>query len=66
MSFKTEDQNVLLEYNKIRNKIRNTLGIRFHSQPIYDGKYMKAKVKAFNGVINAVFSDSNIPKEENH
>ena len=32
-----------------------TLNIIFHSQPIYDENYIKAKVKIFNGVINYVF-----------
>ena len=66
MSFKIETDNVFLEYNEIWNKIKRTLGIRFHSQVIYDEKYIKAKVKTFNGVINAVFSDNKIPKEGIH
>ena len=51
---------------EIWNKIKKTLGIRFHSQLIYDEKYIKTKAKAFNGVINTVFSDNKIPKEKNH
>ena len=43
------------EKNEIWNKIKETLGIRFHSQPIYDEKYIKTEVKAFNGVINTAF-----------
>ena len=38
----------------------------FHSQPIYDEKYIKTEVKTFNNVINTVFSDNEIPKERNH
>ena len=51
---------------EIWNKIKKTLAIRFHSQPVYDEKYIKTEVKAFNGVINTVFSDNKIPKEKNH
>ena len=61
ISFKIEDDNVFLEYNEIWDKIKTTLGIRFHSQPIYDEKYIKTKVKTLNDVINTVFSDNNIP-----
>ena len=36
MSFKIEDEDAYLKYNEIWNKIKNTLNIKFHSQPIYD------------------------------
>ena len=66
MSFKIEDDNVYLSYSELWNKIKKASNIRFHSQPIYDGKYIKTKVKAFNCVINTVFSNNEIPKEKNH
>ena len=66
MSFKTEDESVYLEYNEMWNKIKKTLNIRFHSQPIYDNKYIKTRVKPFNGVVSTIFSDKEIPKERNH
>ena len=31
--------------NKIWNKIKKMLNIKFHSQPSYDEKYIKIKVK---------------------
>ena len=45
MSFKIEDEVVYSSYNEILNKIKKTLNIRFHSQPIYDEKYIKTKEK---------------------
>ena len=60
-----EDNNTYLKYNEIWNKIKKTLNIRYHSQPIYD-KYTKTKANTFNGVINAVFLDNKIPKERDH
>ena len=66
MSFKIEDDNVFLRYSEIWNKIEKTLNIKFHSQPIYDEKYIKTKVKTFSNVINTVFSNNEIPKERNH
>ena len=66
MSFKIEDADIFSKYNEIWNKIKMTLNVKFHSQPIYDEKYIKTKGKIFNDVINTVFSDNEIPKERNH
>ena len=41
--------------NEIWNKIKKTLNIKFHSQPIYDEKYIRTKLKTFNDVIDTVF-----------
>ena len=40
--------------------------MKFHSQPIYDDKYTKTKVKTFNNMINILFSGDKIPKENSH
>ena len=52
MSFKIEDDDVYLKYNEIWNKIKSILNVKFHSQPIYDEKYIKTKVKTFSNMIN--------------
>ena len=41
MSFMVENDIVLVKNNKNWNEIKNKLGINFHSQPIYDEKYIK-------------------------
>ena len=41
------------------------LGAKLHSQPIFDDKYIKTKVKTFNGLINTLISGNEIPKERN-
>ena len=66
MLFKIEDQSVYLKYTEVWNKIKKSLGIKFHCQPIYDDKYIKTKVKAFSSMINTFFSGNEIPKERNH
>ena len=43
--------------------IRNKLGIKFHSEPIYEQKYLKAKVREFDGVIKTNFLGNDTPKE---
>ena len=60
MSFVIKD--VLDKYNEVWNKIKKTLKITFHSIPIYNKKYIKAKVREFNGVIKTNFLGDEIPK----
>ena len=45
------------------NVIKNKLGIKFHSEPVYEYKYLKAKVREFNGVIRTNFLGNYMPKE---
>ena len=66
MSFKVEDESLYLKYTEIWNKLKTLLGIRFHSQSMYNDKYTKTKVKTFSGMINTLFSGNEIPKERNH
>ena len=40
--------------------------MKFHSNPVYDEKYIKTKVKTFNGVVNKNFWNDKIPKENVH
>ena len=66
MSFVIKDNDVLDKYNEIWDKIKETLSIKFHSMPVYDEKYIKAKVREFNGVIKTNFLGDEIPKESMH
>ena len=66
MSFMTEDDRVLDKYTEIWYKIKKVLNIKFHSMPRYDEKYIKAKVREFNGVIKTNFLGDEIPKENVH
>ena len=66
MSFVIKDDGVLDKYNGIWNRIKKTLGIKFHSMLVYDEKYIKAKAREFNGVIKTNFLGDEIPKENLH
>ena len=46
--------------------IRNELSIKFHNKPIYEEKYLKPKVKEFDGVIKKNFLGNCVPKENVH
>ena len=48
MHFKTDDDRILIKYNEIRNIIKNIFKIKFYSNPVYDEKYKKTKVKSVN------------------
>ena len=54
MSFMFEDDSVLVKYNEIWNKIKEIKSIKFHSNPIYDKKCIKAKVRSFSGIVLVV------------
>ena len=66
MSFVIKDDDVLDKYNEIWDKIKETLSIKFHSMPVYDEKYIKAKVREFNGVIKTNVLGDKIRKENMH
>ena len=66
MSFFVRDDSVLNKYNKIWDKIKEKLNIKFHSKPVYDQKYLKAKVREFDGKIKTNFLGNEIPKENMH
>ena len=63
MSFLIKNSEVWEKYEDIWNVIKNKLNIKFHSQPIYENKYLKAKVREFNGNIKTNFLGNNVPKE---
>ena len=46
--------------------IKNKLGIKFYSQPIYENKCLKAKVRELNGNIKTNFLGNNVPKENTY
>ena len=50
----------------IWNVIKDKLNIKFHSEPIYENKYLKAKVREFNGNIKTNFLGNNVPKENTY
>ena len=66
MCFMFKNDDVLDKYDEIWDKIKKTLTIKFPSMPVHDEKYMKVKVREFNGVIKTTFLGDKIPKESMH
>ena len=53
-------------YDKISDVIKNNLKIKFHSEPVYEYKYLKTKVREFNGEIKTNFLNNGTLKENIH
>ena len=51
------------KYNEIWEKVKNSTEKEFDSEPVYNEKYLKAKIKSYNGKINKNFHHNKIPKE---
>ena len=66
MSFFIKDDEVWDKYNKIWDVIKDKLNIKFHSEPVYEQKYLKAKVREFDCVIKTNFLGNDMPKENMH
>ena len=54
------------KYEDIWDVIKNKVNIKFHSLPVYENKYLKAKVREFNGNIKINFLGDNVPKENTY
>ena len=64
--FLIKNSEVWEKYEDIWDVTKNKLNIKFHSQPIYENKYLKAKVREFNGNIKTNFLGNNLPKENTY
>ena len=58
----------MLEINTIKfgTRLKKILNFKFHSKPVYDQKYLKAKVRELGGVIKTNFLGNKVPKENMH
>ena len=63
MSFLIKDDEVWDKQDKICDAIKNKLGIKFHSKAVYEYRYLKAKVREFDGAIKTNFLGNDMPKE---
>ena len=58
MSFLIKNDEAWEQYEQIWDVIKNKLGIKLHSKPICERKYLKAKVREFDAVIKTNFLDN--------
>ena len=66
MSFKISDKQLLKKYNQIWKEVKHLLKIKFDSEPGsgYNDKYIKTKIKIYDGNVNTNFQDKGMPKEK--
>ena len=66
MSFLIKNDEMWKKYVKIWDVTKDKLGIKFQSEPVYENKYLKAKVREFDGVIKTNFLGKGMSKENMH
>ena len=66
MYFLIKDEEVIEKYEQIWYVVKNKLKIKFHSEPVYEYKYLKTKVKEYDGMIKTNFLGNGMRKENIH
>ena len=66
MSFLIKGDELWHKCDEIWYVIKDKLGIEFHSEPVYENKYLKAKVRESDGTIKTNFWGNDMPKENMH
>ena len=66
ISFFIKDDEVWEKFHKIWDMIKDKRGIKFHSEPVYEYKYLNTKVREFDGVIKINLLGNDMPKENMH
>ena len=65
-NFLIKADELLEKYNKIWDKLSNSIKKGFDSELVYNKKYLKTKTKFYEGKINTNFHDDRVPKEGSH
>ena len=66
MSFVTDDEEVYKKYNEIWEVVKKLLKLKFTVGPVRDDKFIIAKLKIFNKINRATFTDDIILFEKNN
>ena len=63
ISFLINGDELLEKYNETLENVKNSLKIEFDREPVYNEKYLKAKIKSYIGKVNTNFHNNKIPEE---
>ena len=66
MSFLIKNDEVGEKFEEVWNVIKNKLNIKFYSEPVYENKYSKTKVREFDGNNKVNFLGNNLSKENTY
>ena len=60
------NEELLEKFNEIWIKVSNSIERGFDSQPMRNEKYLKTKIKSYEGKININYHGDKTPKEGSH
>ena len=60
----SDNEEIIIKYNKIWKKITKTYGFKLDSQPVYDKKYIKTDLKRYDDKVNTVFLKMKFQKKK--
>ena len=62
MNHLVQDKKTLKKYLKISNKIKILIKNELNSEPVYNNKYIKTRIKMYNDRVYTNFQHNKIPK----
>ena len=60
------DKEILKNHSEIWNKIKSLIKKEFNSEPVYNDKYIKTKIKIYNDRVYTNFQHNKIPKDNEY
>ena len=66
INFLVSDKKILEKYSEIWNKIKRLIKKEFNSEPVYNDKYIKTKIKIDNDKVHTDFQNNRIPKDNEY
>ena len=60
------DKEILKKYSEIWNKIKSLIKKEFNSEPVYNDKYIKTKIKIYNNRVYTNFQHNKILKDNEY
>ena len=66
MNHLVKDEKILKKYSKIWNKIKSLIKKEWNSEPVYNDKYVKIKIKTYNNKVYTNFQHNKIPKHNKY
>ena len=61
-----KDKKILKKYLKIWNKIKSLIKKELNSEPVYNDKYIKTKIKIYNDKVYTNFQHNKIPEDNKY
>ena len=66
MNHLVKDEKILKKYLKIWNKIKSLIKKELNSEPVYNDKYIKTRIKIYNDEVYTNFQYNKIPKDNEY